>query len=349
MQLALSAAAIEALGGDTAHRLFNTGETVHGSDSVNANTAWTDTLYNWHRDDTIQHLGTIGLTSTDMDNDSIGYIESSTNRVEGTRVDDSSMGDTLMLVNQDTTNATKNFNAPADGAGYTAQADLGSTKGTLNINGVAGGDAETVNLNNHSGFALGEGAVALNLNNVTLGGNTTVATVSNKDAVLNLDNAIINGAVDGSTLGDDTFVMSTTGTSELNGAVSNANITNTGTLTTTAENISASSITNNDTLNLSGALAKEIAGNGTTNINSTLTLNNGASIAGTLNMNSGSLTVSAGSVTSHNINKISGNGNMAIDLSVGGSADKLTTTALSTGTITLSGINVGTDLKEQSC
>ena len=136
--------------------------------------------------------------------------------------------------------------------------------------------------------------------------------------------------------------MTTAGVSEFKDTITNANITNTGTLTTMAENVAGSTVTNNSILNLSGTLAKEIKGtSGTTKINETLTFNNGAKIAGGLDMNNGALTVSADEITTHEIGSMSGNGTMAIDLKLADeTADKLTLSNASSGTVTLSSVNI---------
>jgi hypothetical protein len=89
------------------------------------------------------------------------------------------MGDTLKLVNNDTTNAVKTFTAAADGATYNAGDDLGVTNGTVSVNGIEGNLAETVNLNGHSGFELSTATSVLNFNNVTVGDSTlTPATTT---------------------------------------------------------------------------------------------------------------------------------------------------------------------------
>ena len=249
-------------------------------------------------------------------------IEVSESRREGGVTTDTSLGDTLKLVNQDTTNATKNFTATYDGASYTVTEALGGTKGTVNVNGVHGGATETVTLGTHTGFELGDGATALNFTDVTVTGTNGIATVTNGDATIGVTDSIINGTITGTA----PFAMTTSGTSELNGAVTNATITNSGTLTTTAENISASTLTNNSTLNLSGALSDTILGTGTTKINTALTLNSGATINGALNMNNGTLTVSTDAITTHNIQSLSGNGNLEIDYD-GTNIDKINLTS----------------------
>ena len=183
----------------------------------------------------------------------------------------------------------------------------------------------------------------MNFTNVTVtdstktAANTTIATVSNGSATVGLNNATLDGGITGTTA----FNMTTAGTSRINGNVTNANITNTGTLTAVAGMIGSSDLTNSGTVNLSGNLAKNIAGNGTTKVNQTLTLNNGAAVAGTLNLNNGTVTLSAGSTTSHNVGTLSGNGNLNIDLSLANAqADVINASNASSGTVTLASVNI---------
>ncbi len=307
-------------------------------EQVGANTDWNDEFHKWLVDDKFRNTyGKWTLEQTSTANDSL-TVKISKREEGGEEHDQGVYGDTLKLVNQNDDYDSREFNANAAGATYTVTEDLGETYGTLTINGKEGNTTETVDLGSNAGFELGTDAVALNLNNITLTGSDTLVTVSNGNAKLNLDSVILDGKVTGST----EFAMTTSGVSEFKDTVDNANITNTGTLTTTAENVANSTVTNNNILNLSGALAKEIKGTGgTTKIDSTLTFNDGAKIAGGLDMNSGALTVSADEITTHEIGSMSGNGTMAIDLKLAdATADKLTLSNTSNGTITLSSVNI---------
>ena len=135
------------------------------------------------------------------------------------------MGDTLMLVNQDTTNPTKNFNATNDGDVYNVTANLGTTNGTVNINGIADGSTETINLNGKTGFELSTAASELKFKDVTVEDNTktpattTIATVSNANAKIGLDNTVLNGNIDSNV----NYNLSLSGTTKINGTVDNAN------------------------------------------------------------------------------------------------------------------------------
>ncbi|MEE6206891.1 MAG: hypothetical protein VZR95_02435, partial [Alphaproteobacteria bacterium] len=175
----------------------------------------------------------------------------------------------------------------------------------------------------------------------TLANGKITGTVLNKDgATLNIKADNIEGTVTNNgtlnfTSGTNSNVINgsgitiTTGT-VINNAKINQAVANTGTLTSSAENL-GDAILNANILNLSGALAKTITGNGTTNVNSTLALNSGANVAGTLNMNTGAVTVSNSAITSHNIGEIKGTGNVALDINYG---DTITADAITVVTDT---------------
>ncbi len=174
--------------------------------------------------------GRWNLAQMTTKNDSLGFT--SVDRNESRK---ESMGDTLYLVNKDTTNATKDFTANENGATYTLTTDLdynsASTKGTLNINGIANGDAETLNLNGHTGFGLADSNSKLNFNNITVGDNTktpattTIATVTNGSATVGLNNAILNGNINS----DVNYDLSISGTTTVNGTLNKSNTTFNGT------------------------------------------------------------------------------------------------------------------------
>ncbi|MBP5216016.1 MAG: hypothetical protein J6039_05650, partial [Alphaproteobacteria bacterium] len=157
-------------------------------DEVVANTSWTDT-YQQHTITGGTKYGNLNLATTTTENDSIGITNI---HIEGGTATDTDI-DTLWAVNTLIT-GERSFNATSDGETYNATGNIGtSTAGTLNINGVAGGSAETVNLGNYTGLVLSN-ATTLNINDVRLTGtNGNVVSISNASAELNLDNADING------------------------------------------------------------------------------------------------------------------------------------------------------------
>ena len=205
----------------------------------------------------------------------------------------SSLGDTLKLVNNDTTNSTKDFTAQTDGMTYTVSDNLGATNGTLNVNGKAGGNAETIDLKDFTGFEVGAGATALNFNNVTVGSSTatnpTLITVSNGSATIGLSNAILNGAITGTV----NYDMTTNGNTTVVGAITNANIENSGILTAGAV---TGNITNDGTSVTTGGL---VTGDVT---NNTGTYTNNGGISGNVE-NSGifesNALISGGTITNN--------------------------------------------------
>lgn len=354
LQLALADGLIPDTQGDEV--VLSHSENVAKSDTFDGNANWTSKYETWNESTDI--MGTIGLATTYTTNDSIGVTVT---RTVTNKSDVTSQGDTLKLVNQSDL-ATRNFNASIDGETYELTDNLGTaTSGIININGKPDGGTTngTVDLNGHSGFELAN-ETTLNLNNVNLksGTNTyaTLITVSNSEANLNLTNAEITGSI----IGTKTFDLTTDGSTNINGMVTNANITNNGILTTTTTNIANSSVNNNNRLNLTGTLDKAISGNGTTYVNEnltldddssvvnvnanggTLTINEGAAISGTLHANNGTIVLSPCSTATQAVGTLTGSGNIELDIDYSGSAvavDTINATNLGNGTLTINKLN----------
>ena len=145
LQLGISSALEEEF--NNAKVLFNT-TTISSTDEAISNiTEWNKIYQTTIVED--NEYGKWGLATTITEHDSLGFNNT---KLRETRY--KTMGDTLMLVNQDTTNPTKNFNAVNDGDTYNVTANLGTTNGTVNINGITGGSADTINLNGKTGFEL---------------------------------------------------------------------------------------------------------------------------------------------------------------------------------------------------
>lgn len=200
-----------------------------------------------------------------------------------------------------------------------------SNDGTLTLTGTA--NANTISGTGHT-------TIAGNVNNtgainqaITVNGTKTLTTAAN----------LIGGAVTNS------------GTVELTGGALGQTITGgditiaSGEVTSTVANLGGD-ITNDATLNLSGTLDKNIAGTeGITKLADNMTFADGAGVAGTLNFNGKAITMSGDDATStFNIGKINSDGTINIDVNTSGSpvSDVInTTTAGSTGTITINSIN----------
>lgn len=199
-------------------------ETIHSSDTVQANVNWKDKFNKYEQTNTT--TTGLSLSTTNTTNDSIEY---STKTIEGEKVVSGSMGDTLKLVNQLQVQEERNFNFDSAEDKYNVTENLGQTSsGSLNINGIATkGSRSEVNLNSNSGFELANNS-KLNINNTKLTGSETLITISNPDVVVNLKNSHIDGNISSTT----EYGMNITGTANdttvVRGNAGNAKATLTG-------------------------------------------------------------------------------------------------------------------------
>ena len=254
---------------------------------------------------------------------------------------DESLGDTLRLVNQNNLILSKDFSSRFDGDIYRVTENLGNTKMTLNVKGIAGGEVETLDLNGKQGFILDRESVALNLRDVrfvdNLSSNKIGINVKYNRSRVWLTNVILDMKIKG----DSLFTLTTDGETRFNQTVENARIMNNGTLLSGLDKLITSEVTNNGTFITSGSLNQYIAGNGTMYLNGSLKMGTDAGIEGTLSMNNQEITVSSGSITSHTIGKMTGYGLLNIDINLSGElADKIITSKTSDGQITLSSVNI---------
>ena len=276
-----------------------TEETITSTDTVTPTVNWKDTFNKYEQTNTT--TTGLELATTNTTNDS---IEFSTKTTEGEKTVTGTMGDTLALVNQLQTKEERNFNFDTAEDKYTVNSDLGqTTAGKLNINGVKSeNSSSTVDLNGHSGFELANKSTLV-VNNAKLTGSDNLITVTNSDAVVELNNAYIDGNING----DKNYNININGadTTTINGNVTSANAT----------------------LN-----------NGTLKFNS----NTFAANTNTLNVNSGTVSLADNNTESYNINNINSNanGNYTIDIDAQNqTADVLNIGTNSTGTVTISDIN----------
>ena len=196
--------------------------------------------------------------------------------------------------------------------------------------------ADLTNSGSIGGSVTNAGTLTSNANNIS-------GTVENNDTY-NITGGTISQAISG------TGTTNITGSGVINNSTisQDINITSGGGLTSDAGSL-GSTISNSGTLNLSGVLNKEISGEGTTNIDSTIAFTDSASVDGTLNMNSGTLDLQNNEekITSHEISKLEGSGNVMIDADFSGEnpdADKLVITGSgSNANINISNINVVKD------
>ena len=276
-----------------------TEETITSTDTVIPTVNWKDTFNKYEQTNTT--TTGLELSTTNTTNDS---IEFSTKTTEGEKTVTGTMGDTLALVNQLQTTEERNFNFDTAEDKYTVNSDLGqTTAGKLNINGVKSeNSSSTVDLNGHSGFELANKSTLV-VNNAKLTGSDNLITVTNSDAVVELNNAYIDGNING----DKNYNININGadTTTINGNVTSANAT----------------------LN-----------NGTLKFNS----NTFAANTNTLNVNSGTVSLADNNTESYNINNLNSNanGNYTIDIDAQNqTADVLNIGTNSTGTVTISDIN----------
>ena len=152
---------------------------------------------------------------------------------------------------------------------------------------------------------------------LTANGNVIVGTGTGEGIVNATENGLtVNGGVlTGKVAGDGSTQF--TGTSSIaSGSVVNQAVTiASGTLTANTSNF-GSTITNAGTLNLSGTLSKAVAGTtGVTKVNEALVMTSAGSVAGTLDLNDGTLNLAGDeAVTEQAVNKLLGDGSIKIDI-----------------------------------
>ena len=300
--------------------------------------------------------GILGLNKTNTTNDSLN--------IKVTKIDTntvSTMSDALIaLTNTELKDADGNildktfnlFDEDLQGnktpANYKLSDNLGSTYKNLNNVGATKTDTlgeltlSELDLNGKSSFVVNSGST-LNFSDIKLKGNETVITNNNGNLIFT-NNNIIDGKITGTTA------------------------TNTGVLEINAKNLDINLI-NSGTLKLSGILNREISGLGTTKIvGDSLTLLDGASVKGVLdinnnqtlnvlatnttnmfndvNVNSGTLNLINNGINNLSANSfnMNGNVNLLLDADLKNSImDRLPSTTVANGLITVNGINLLSD------
>lgn len=171
-------------------------------------------------------------------------------------------------------------------------------------------------------------------------GSATITTGALTSALAN------DGELNIFTDGTLAYNISGEGKTNINGnIINNAKISQdvdviSGSLTTSAENVTGN-INNNAVVTLNGTLSSVVTGLGTTYVKDTLTLAAGAGIAGTLNLNNGSVSTNDSKISNYNIGKMTGNGSFSLDIDVlTKTSDKFTVGAGSNGTVFIDSINL---------
>ncbi len=277
-------------------------------DNVLAVTEYTDIYKTYQRGGDIH--GSLALGQTSTENDSIVVTKGETVWDEN-RTETGTLGDTLVLWNQLETEQDKEFNFDKAET-YTATADVGNSNGTnLTINGVSLSETakSTINLDNHGGFVLDDDS-NLTVNNTKLTGNETLISVSNADANINLNDAYIDGNIEGSQKYD--VVIDGNDVTTLNGNFKNASTTlNGGSLKFNADTFADS--TNK------------------------------------LTAQAGNINLSDNAMTEYRINELDSNANAGYTLDIdflNKTSDKISAGENSTGTVTLTDLNIINEFKQ---
>ncbi len=189
---------------------YKYGQRIHNYDNIVTTVNSNETFYDIS--DTYDLYGNVKLAQTSTTNDSITFVANSS---LDTLVDTvkTAHTDTLATLNRYVTSDDKVFNIVT--GSYNVKENLGETIGNITINN------NTLNLGGFSGFELANSST-LNLNNIKLTGNQTVVSVSNPNAIINLNNAFLEGNIDA----NNSFAMNFAGDKNtINGTVQNANAT----------------------------------------------------------------------------------------------------------------------------
>ena len=253
-----------------------------------------------------------------------------------------------------------NKNGAVDNAGSISGAVENSGELT-NSGSISGGITNTNKVTNNSGGSIvgidNSGEVE---NSGTLSGvitnsgagakiTTSASGIAEGSTVVNDAEIIFNGGENKNVISGSGHTEIASGANVVNSAKINQEVRVSGELTSTAENLGGA-ITNNGTLNLSGALGKAVSGAGETNIDGTLELKENGAVDGTLDMNGGRIVISDGSITSHNINDIIGEATMAMDLDLSdstiASGDRIVVNSNGVGSLTLDKLNLTGEMRE---
>ena len=235
--------------------------------SVNQNTSWSDTYTATHYSNVSRTINVI-LDTTTHTKDSLtitSVTESSTSSQQSI--------DTLRAINQAEFVGPRSFETDSATATYDVTANIGATAaGDFTVQGVvSGSDISTVDLGSYTGFELSNAGVNLTFKDVKVTGANDLVTVSDNSAVINTNNAYIDGNI----VSANPLVKQ--GTVNVNAAQTDA--------TTFAGNISV------DTISLNDGTLKFIS---TTDVSAT---DKFVSEGGTLDL-------SGGDITSYAFNKL---------------------------------------------
>ena len=191
-------------------------------DTVIRDTLWSDLLYRRYKAEYEDIYVKLNIDTTHTIDDSIA-VSTRTETYLGDVFKTELMGDTLALVSQADI-GTRNFITDNPEDIYTPTSDLGeAAAGELTIKGVTEGDKKsTINLADKKGFEL-VNETTLNFEDINITGTKPIATVTNSDAVINIQNSNIHGDIQGN--GNDINVKGANTTTDLDGVITNADTT----------------------------------------------------------------------------------------------------------------------------
>ena len=301
-------------------------KTTTGVTDLTASVNWADKFGAWSKTDTYTGTLTAYKSSDTLTvNNSIKY---EVTKEEGAVIYNPDK-DTLALItaSQITGEPDKSFTTNDASAVFTVKEKLGTLKDNLTISGTTAGDNKsTINLNSKDGFALDDTSTALNLNNVKLEGNdTALITATTSKATIGIADSIIDGNIQGA--GNR---INFSGTSELNGNITNGSVENIGTLI--ANGTISGKVTNktDSKLTANGAITGDVENSGTFYANS--------SVKGKVTNNTDSKLTADGAITGDVENSGTFYANSSIDGKVtNNTAGTLTANGAITGDVTNSG------------
>lgn len=301
-------------------------KTTTGVTDLTASVNWADKFGAWSKTDTYTGTLTAYKSSDTLTvNNSIKY---EVTKEEGAVIYNPDK-DTLALItaSQITGEPDKSFTTNDASAVFTVKEKLGTLKDNLTISGTTAGDNKsTINLNGKDGFALDDTSTALNLNNVKLEGNdTALITATTSKATIGIADSIIDGNIQGA--GNR---INFSGTSELNGNITNGSVENIGTLI--ANGTISGKVTNktDSKLTANGAITGDVENSGTFYANS--------SVKGKVTNNTDSKLTADGAITGDVENSGTFYANSSIDGKVtNNTAGTLTANGAITGDVANSG------------
>ena len=286
---------------------------------------------------------TSGKITKNVDILSGGILTSNASNISGTVDNDGTfnvIGGTInkAISGSGTTNITGN--GVVNSSTISQAVNIASAGNLDNSSGTIGGDVAnsgtlTSNAGNISGSVTNDAAY-----NVT-GGEITKAITG-----AGTTNITGNGVVNSSTISQAVSVASTGSLDNTSGTITgNVDILSGGSLTSDTSGLEGA-INNGGSLTLSGTLAKEITGAGTTLIDKELAFADGAEIKGALDLNSGVLNLEDDTINEYSVGSLKGTGSLKIDADMSNStSDKLTVGGAEAGTqVTVSSINITQDL-----